>query len=972
MTDLFVSYARADSRDFVARLAGALEGRGKDAWVDLEDIAPASSWNDDLRAGIAGSDSFCFVISPRSVVSTHCRNELAYAVELGKRIIPVLHLPVPDGEVPEAVASRNWVPQTGRFEDAFDTALDTLVVAVETDLEWVREHTRWTLRAEEWERRGEDRSVLARGSDLEQAEAFLGGGGRDPAPTELQGRFVLASRRAATRRQRQVVGGVSVALVVAVALGVLALLQRNTAVDQRREAESQRREAEAQRAAATSRALAANAFLNLPTDPELSLLLGLEAAAASPTPEAENALRSAILESRVRVQLRRAAAVTTASYSPDGSRIVTTSADVTAALWDAASGELVAELTGHTQNPQQAQWSADGSRFATIAGDGTARVYDGTSGAEVSVITDTEEYRLTDLALSADGSVLITAAFVNGQVHFWDATDGDLLGTIPRSTVDEMALSPDNSLLLLAVQQEAVELWSTADASMVASFPEDAQEFFTDAAFSPDGSELVTAGADGYARVRAVDGAHVTDVQHNESVQAVAFSPDGRLLATASEDGTAQVTDLERSQVVATFTRSAGPLEAVAFSPDGRLVATGGEDGVVQLWQPDGGASVASLVGHRAPVNSLAFGPAGDTVLSASDDSTARVWTAAGASGSFIQAAATPVPESFEEAFSTDGTFAALVQFADDDTTTSERTLDVESGRLVGEFTLADDEIAVPAVSPDGTLAVTTTYDGPTRLRRTSDGELVAELGLSSAFDAAFDGAGRVLVVGGTGAAGIFEATTGELLVPLEGHDPAVEILGAGFSPDGTRAMTASVDGTVRVWDADTGEQQLELPAIGPPTRQYTQAATVVMGPDGDRLATAAGYENDTHLWDADTGEHLATLEGTKAGGVTDVDFSADGRFLVTSTFSGAVRLWDGRTGRPLAAVTDRATSGEAVAFVGDQQRIALVAGTGDGTQLLVVDCTVCGDVDALVELGRTRVTRDLTDTERATYLGTE
>ena len=147
----------------------------------------------------------------------------------------------------------------------------------------MREHTRWGLRAEEWERRNEDRSLLARGTDLDQAEAFLsGGGGREPQPTELQGRYVLASRRAASRRQRQLVTGVSVALVVSVVLGVLALLQRNTAVEQRHEAETQRQTAETERAAATSRALAANAFLNLPTDPELASSSALQAAAGEP------------------------------------------------------------------------------------------------------------------------------------------------------------------------------------------------------------------------------------------------------------------------------------------------------------------------------------------------------------------------------------------------------------------------------------------------------------------------------------------------------------------------------------------------------------------------------------------------------------------------------------------------------------------------------------------------------------------
>ncbi|MDX6374867.1 MAG: hypothetical protein QOD98_3855, partial [Nocardioidaceae bacterium] len=521
MADVFLSYARADSRDFVVRLSAALEERGKETWVDLDDIAPASSWNDELRAGIAGSDSFCFVISPTSAASEICRIELDHAVALGKRILPVLHLPVPAAEVPEAVASRNWIPQTGRFTDDFDGALATLITAAETDLDWVREHTRWGLRAEDWERRGEDRSLLARGSDLDQAEAFLsGGGGREPQATELQGRYVLASRRAASRRQRQLVIGVSVALVVSLVLGVLALLQRNTAVEQRHEADKQRHEAVTQGAAATSKALAANAFLNLPTDPELSLLLGLEAAKASATTEAENALRSALLDSQVRLQLHHGAAVTSASYSPDGTRIVTTSEDGTAALWDAASGDQVSVLGGNTQPPQAARWSADGSRVVTISQDGTARVYDGASGAPVSVITDPDENRLTDVAISADGAVVVTAAFVNGQVHFWNANDGGLLGTIPRSTVDGVAFSPDNSLLLVATQGQGVELWSTSDGSLVASYPEDAQSYFTTVGFSVDGSEFLTAGGDGIARVRSVGGTLLSEVRHDAAIDA--------------------------------------------------------------------------------------------------------------------------------------------------------------------------------------------------------------------------------------------------------------------------------------------------------------------------------------------------------------------------------------------------------------------------------------------------------------------
>jgi hypothetical protein len=70
--------------------------------------------------------------------------------------------------------------------------------------------------------------------------------------------------------------------------------------------------------------------------------------------------------------------------------------------------------------------------------------------------------------------------------------------------------------------------------------------------------------------------------------------------------------------------------------------------------------------------------------------------------------------------------------------------------------------------------------------------------------------------------------------------------------------------------------------------------------------------------------------------------------------------------------VSDRVTSPDATGFVGDGHRIAMLGQAGDHTTVVVADCTVCDDLGSLVELGRARVTRDLTDTEKATYLGAE
>jgi WD40 repeat protein len=74
--------------------------------------------------------------------------------------------------------------------------------------------------------------------------------------------------------------------------------------------------------------------------------------------------------------------VRSASFSPDGSRIVTASWDKTAKVWDAKTGIELVTLNGHTGSVTSAGFSADGSRIITISADGTVRMWDGTPPAK--------------------------------------------------------------------------------------------------------------------------------------------------------------------------------------------------------------------------------------------------------------------------------------------------------------------------------------------------------------------------------------------------------------------------------------------------------------------------------------------------------------------------------------------------------------------------------------------------------------
>jgi len=239
MSDAFISYSREDGRAFVDRLHRALRAQGKDVWVDRR-IPGGAEWEAEIHENIRRSDAFVFVISPGAFnPQGYCLRELDHAIELGKRILPLQYRPVDAESLPEAIKTHNWIPSEGGFEDSFDEHLGKLIEAIETDLDWVRGHTHWGDKAEEWAENDRDRSFLLRGAELRDAEQWLSNQeGKEPPPTPRHSEYVLGSRAGATRRQRVLVGSVSIGLVVAVALAIFAFVQRNHATQERRAAVS--------------------------------------------------------------------------------------------------------------------------------------------------------------------------------------------------------------------------------------------------------------------------------------------------------------------------------------------------------------------------------------------------------------------------------------------------------------------------------------------------------------------------------------------------------------------------------------------------------------------------------------------------------------------------------------------------------------------------------------------------------------
>jgi hypothetical protein len=105
----------------------------------------------EITAAIEGADAFLFIITPDSLASKVCMEDLELGLKYNKKLVPILHLEPPkEIEMPASLAKTNWVYLRPE-KDEFDATIPKLVEAINTDLDWVRQHTRILQRAKEWD-----------------------------------------------------------------------------------------------------------------------------------------------------------------------------------------------------------------------------------------------------------------------------------------------------------------------------------------------------------------------------------------------------------------------------------------------------------------------------------------------------------------------------------------------------------------------------------------------------------------------------------------------------------------------------------------------------------------------------------------------------------------------------------------------------------------------------------------------------
>ena len=442
-----------------------------------------------------------------------------------------------------------------------------------------------------------------------------------------------ASRRAARRARRRL----QTFAVVVVVLLIVASIAGIIAVGKASDARKQTRQARQQTVLASARGLSAQATTLQPTQPDLALLLAIEAQRLHDSSDTRSGLLNALYASpHLDSVTRKFGQKLVFALSPDGRTAAVANGGNSFRLWDFASRTpITMPITGDTSEVVELAWSANGL-LAVGWKDGLIRVFQGRGAAAVGdpihANTSFDALQPDNLAISPNGKVL--AAFDNGgRLERWSLPDGKPIGSLTDYAAphdaNHMTFDSTGARIALGSELGTVRIIDTRTGKDLVpriAVPGEARAL----GFSPDGSRLaVGLGSGAVIVVNAHTGHQIGSPYLGQTylVLRVAFSPNGKFLTSTGRSGTVVVWRTADGSVVGKpFTgHSTGLVLSLAWSANSEQLTTSTPDEVI-TWDLADRAALSGSGQSQAAAEEIAFDPKRHRIVTGSDDGRVRIW----------------------------------------------------------------------------------------------------------------------------------------------------------------------------------------------------------------------------------------------------------------------------------------------------------------------------------------------------------
>ncbi len=527
------------------------------------------------------------------------------------------------------------------------------------------------------------------------------------------------------------------------------------------------------------------------------------------------------------------------ALSPDGKILASGSRDQTIILWDVDTGSIKHTLKGHTDSVTSVSFSPDGKTLASGSSDNAIRFWDIETGTHVKTFKEAE-VNVTQISFSPNGQFILSWGKGNSKILLWDVNTGEYK-QIDDNKKRRMGVcfNPDGNMIAAAHEYHTIDFFNLTTGEhkkrIVGNNYKDLTFFmgkFADLTLSPDGTKFVSMNID--------NSINLCDITSGQCKLLIPHTPD----------------------------HSIRSLNRFLFSSDSNLFAGMSSDGFIGLWDANTGnerhtskriqlfEKNHTALDHSplyAPVFGFAFSP--DSQILASASSKHSIHLLDTTTGNIRHSLQGHTARVGSLSFSSNG--QTLVSGSHDgtirfwNTTTGKLNKTITNRILTKQQTMEPIAISTIALNPEGDRVASGNQDG-------------------------------TIVM--------WNVVTGEKQLTFTGHADAISKI--FFSPDGRKVVSTSKDGSVRLWDVATGQQEYAIAGYRLTDWKVFLYENGVSLASETKLVLGAAGKPYVNLWDLNTKKRIKILTGHNDR-VTSIDFSDDGKTLISGSRDGTVLVWD-------------------------------------------------------------------------------
>lgn len=608
------------------------------------------------------------------------------------------------------------------------------------------------------------------------------------------------------------------------------------------------------------------------------------------------------------------------TYSKDGTRLLTSSYDKTARLWDVASGNQLRRFWGHNWWVWDADFSSDERRIVTASQDGTAVIWSVETGKQGAPFTG-HQGPVYSAHFSPDPqSTHVVTSGYDRRVLLWRPEDivpydfskivsGKKNETPPftafdghQDSVQSAEFTPDGTMIISASHDNTVKLWDIENTKAIKTF-RGHDSWVQAATLLKDGKWILSASHDtqlklwniaDYEEIRTLKGRVLA--QHVDAILDVSFSKDGTQLVTASRDKTAISWNVETGKPQVEFTEGHAFLASSAiFLPDRKRLATAAVDNSVRIWDIQTGTEHKRFE-HTGRSAAIDVSSDSRFLLTGSDQKSVRIWNIetgkmaremSGGHRSEVSAVA----------FSPDMRFCAS-----GDARGRCMLWEVATGKLLHQLEGHTRRISAIEFLPDGETLITASGDNTVGSWNIKTGKENREKILKHpdaiVSMAVFENGAKAVTSCADGLVRIWDLETPRVIQMIQPEKGLINSV--SISLDNKRLLTANVQQRViQIWSLESGKE-LRIPGKNGKLSSFLDFKsmggmlwTAKFSPYHDSILTVGG--RDARLWNGMTAKQIMTFH--PHGVVASAAFSPDGNWLVTGSWDNSAKIWNTKTG---------------------------------------------------------------------------